>query len=58
MKQLTDFIFEQNNSNFRGQQELSSYIVEVILKEHKENITLYQKDLDHIDYIYFLIKLI
>lgn len=57
MKQLTDFIFEQNNSNFRGQQELSSYIVEVILKEHKENITLYQKDLDHIDYIYFFDKI-
>lgn len=56
MKQLTDFIFEQNNSNFKGQQELASYIGEVVLKEHKENITLYQKDLMHIDYIYFFDK--
>ena len=40
------------------QQELASYIGEVVLKEHKENITLYQKDLIHIDYIYFLIRLI
>lgn len=57
MKQLIDFIVEQNNSNFKGQQELASYIGEVVLKEHKENITLYQKDLSHIDYIYFFDKI-
>lgn len=54
---MTDFIFEQNNGNFKGQQELADYIGELVLKEHKENITLYQKDLSHIDYIDFFDKI-
>lgn len=56
MKNLEEYIFEKN-SEFKGQQELASYIGDIILKRNKENITIYQKDLESIDYIFFFDKI-